>query len=64
MNSQEKVSVLHARIVTGAGGGPDKTILNSPKALKDTRYRELACFFHPPNDPGFEVIAERARELE
>jgi glycosyltransferase involved in cell wall biosynthesis len=64
MAGQGTVSVLHTRIVTGAGGGPDKTILNSPKALRNTRYRELACFFHPPNDPGFNVIAERARELE
>jgi glycosyltransferase involved in cell wall biosynthesis len=64
MVGQGIVSVLHTRIVTGTGGGADKTVLNSSRALRDTRYRELACYFHPPGDPGFSVIAERARELE
>jgi len=58
------ITVLHARIVTGAGGGPDKTILNSPRHLADTRYRALAAYLHPPNDPGFVELERRAAELE
>lgn len=54
------ITVLHTRIVTGTGGGPDKTILASPAFLAGTRYRELACFLHPAGDPGFEVLRARA----
>jgi hypothetical protein len=40
------VRVLHARIVSGAGGGPEKTILASPRALErsGSRYRALAAY--------------------
>ena len=55
--------VLHARVVTGSGGGPDKTILLSSSQLADTRYWALAAFLHPPNDPGFEVIRARAAAI-
>lgn len=58
------ITVLHTRIVTGTGGGPEKTILNSPRFLRGTRYRELACYLHPPGDPGFEVLRRRAAEAE
>jgi glycosyltransferase involved in cell wall biosynthesis len=54
--------VLHVRIVTGAGGGPEKTILNSPRHLEGTRYRESACWLHAPGDPGIELLREKARE--
>lgn len=58
-------TVLHVRIVTGAGGGPEKTILSSPRALEQAggrRYRALVAYLHPPGDPGFEVIERRAEE--
>lgn len=57
----DPIGVLHVRIVTGAGGGPEKTILNSPRHLAGTRYRALVAYLHPPGDPGFGVIEERAR---
>lgn len=60
--SAERITVLHARIVTGTGGGPEKTILNSPRHLEGTRYRALAAYLHAPGDPGLAVLAERARE--
>lgn len=55
-------TVLHARIAAGAGGGPEKTILNSPRHLVGTRWRGLVAYLHPPGDPGFEVIRTRAEE--
>jgi len=59
---RERRTVLHVRIVTGAGGGPEKTILNSPQALEGSAYRALVVYLHPPDDPGFEVIEARAAE--
>ena len=55
--------VLHARVVTGTGGGPDKTILNSPRFLDDFGYEALCAYLHPPDDPGFEEIKRRAESL-
>jgi glycosyltransferase involved in cell wall biosynthesis len=54
--------VLDARVVTGAGGGPDKTILNSPRFLEPLGYRMLCAYMHPPEDPGFEVLRARAEQ--
>ncbi len=54
--------VLHARIVTGTGGGPEKTILNSPRHLARLGWDSLVVYLHPPDDPGFAVIEDRARE--
>jgi glycosyltransferase involved in cell wall biosynthesis len=56
------VRVLHARIVSGAGGGPEKTILASPRALErsGSRYRALAAYLHAPGDPGIPELARRA----
>lgn len=52
--------VLDARVVTGAGGGPDKTILNSPRFLEPLGYKMVCAYLHPPNDPGFEVLRGKA----
>ena len=41
--------VLHTRVVTGTGGGPDKTILHSPRYLADD-YRMLCAFMRHPDD--------------
>ena len=48
-------------MVTGAGGGPDKTILNTPRVLRPAGYRTLCVYLHPPGDPGFEEIRKKAR---
>src|SRR6202035_1145414 len=50
--------VLEARVVVGSGGGPDKTILNSPRFLPE--YRTLCVYMHPPEDLGFEQIRRKA----
>lgn len=52
--------VLHTRVITGAGGGPDKTILNSPRFLGELGYRSVCAFLRPPKDVAFQVIRERA----
>jgi glycosyltransferase involved in cell wall biosynthesis len=52
--------VLDARVVTGSGGGPDKTILNSPRFLDPLGYRMVCAYLHPPGDPGFESIRKKA----
>ncbi len=52
--------VMHARVITGAGGGPDKTILNSPRMLKHLGFQSACMFLRPPNDNGFEAIRKRA----
>jgi glycosyltransferase involved in cell wall biosynthesis len=60
MSAVDGIAVLHTRIVTGTGGGPEKTIFNSPRYMRGTGYRELACYLRPPDDPGFEVLRRRA----
>jgi glycosyltransferase involved in cell wall biosynthesis len=53
--------VLEARVVTGAGGGPDKTILNSARFLEPFGYRTICAYLRPPHDAAFEHLRERAR---
>lgn len=52
--------VLHARIVTGGGGGPDKTILNSPRFLSLLGYDSACLYLRHPADAGFAALAQRA----
>jgi len=52
--------VLDARVVTGCGGGPDKTILNSPRFLIPGGYRMLCAYMHPPGDAGFDQLRLKA----
>ena len=61
MIAADGIAVLHTRIVTGTGGGPEKTIFNSPRYMRGTGYRELACYLRPPDDPGFEVLRRAGR---
>lgn len=55
--------VLDTRVVTGAGGGPEKTILNSPRFLEPAGYRMLCAYMRPPGDPGFAELERRAKAL-
>jgi len=56
--------VLHVRVVTGSGGGPEKTILNSPRFLRRLGYDSSCAYLHPPEDVGFHVLEERARRWD
>jgi glycosyltransferase involved in cell wall biosynthesis len=53
--------VLETRVVKGSGGGPDKTVLNSPRFLAEAGYHTLCAYLHPPGDPGFEQLRLKAR---
>lgn len=55
--------VLHVRVVTGHGGGPEKTILNSPRFLERHGYRSKLAYMHPPGDPGLQSLQDRGRSL-
>ncbi len=54
------ITVLDARVVTGTGGGPEKTILNSPRFLEPFGYRMICAYLHPPDDPGFASLQQKA----
>ena len=56
--------VLHTRVVTGEGGGPEKTILNSPRFLRQLGYESICAYTHPPGDPGFDLLTQRAVRAE
>ncbi len=52
--------VLDARVLAGSGGGPDKTIINSPRYLEADGYRMLCVYLHNPADAGFEMLRAKA----
>jgi glycosyltransferase involved in cell wall biosynthesis len=52
--------VLHLRTVVGRGGGPEKTILNSPRFLAD-EYRMRLAYLRPEGDPEYDMPARAAR---
>jgi glycosyltransferase involved in cell wall biosynthesis len=56
--------VLDVRVVSGSGGGPDKTILNQPRFLEPAGYRNVCAYMYPPEDPGFEQLRLKARAWE
>lgn len=59
-NSRNPPFVLHTRVVTGTGGGPEKTILNSPRFLQQYGINSACLFMRPPGDPGFESLEDKA----
>ena len=52
--------ILDARVVAGSGGGPDKTIINSPRYLAADGYRMLCVYLHHPADAGFDMLRQKA----
>lgn len=62
MEPSNAITLLHGRIVTGAGGGPERMILHAPHHLHGTPYRSIAAYLHPPDDIGFAALEERARQ--
>ncbi|TWU01282.1 glycosyltransferase family 4 protein [Stieleria varia] len=54
--------VLHTRIVNGVGGGPEKTILNSPRYLRALGYDSACLYLHPSDDPGIHQLSEKAMD--
>ena len=60
LQSLDNPVIIHTRVVSGEGGGPEKTILNSPRFLSELGYRGLCAYMHPPDDPGFQLLEKRA----
>lgn len=56
--------VLHTRVVSGTGGGPEKTILNSPRFMRDAGYPMLCAYMRHPRDPGFPELERSAKKLQ
>lgn len=52
--------VLHARVVAGSGGGPDKTILRSARHIDPSRYTVAAAYLHPRGDRSLGLIRDMA----
>src|SRR5690606_27096685 len=52
--------ILHVRVVSGAGGGPDKTIVRSAAYVDPRRDRVTCAYLHPAGDPGIDVIRATA----
>lgn len=55
LNSETK-RIMHLRTVTGRGGGPEKTILNSPAGI-GPGYAMKLVYIYPGNDPEFDLVA-------
>jgi glycosyltransferase involved in cell wall biosynthesis len=62
-NFERSVDVLHVRVMTGFGGGPEKTILNSPAFLRSLGYNSACAYLVPPDDVAGERVREFADEL-
>ncbi|MDO4584331.1 MAG: glycosyltransferase [Planctomycetia bacterium] len=56
--------VLETRVVTGNGGGPEKTILNTPRYMTRYGFKTLCAYMYSPDDPGFPWLKKRAAELD
>jgi glycosyltransferase involved in cell wall biosynthesis len=54
-------TVLHLRTITGRGGGPEKTLLNSARFLEGAYSLHLA-YIRPQGDSDY-VMPQRARDL-
>ena len=52
--------VLHTRVVTGQGGGPDKTILRSTRHIDPEHIRMAAAYIHPHGDVGMTTLRKQA----
>ena len=59
-DSRQRAVVLHTRVVTGTGGGPEKTILNSPRFLRQYGIESACMFLRPPDDEGFASLEASA----
>ncbi len=59
----QRTVVLHTRVVTETGGGPDKTIMLAAPFLAHTNYWLASAYMHPPGDAGFDAIRKRFAAL-
>lgn len=57
-------NMLHLRVVAGTGGGPEKTILNSPRFIREHGYNARVVYLVPPGDSVRQSLMERARKSD
>lgn len=60
--THRKIRVMHLRSATGQGGGPEKTILNSPLYVDRRQFEMAVVYLKKKGDPEF-AIARKAQEL-
>lgn len=60
LRTKKPIVVLDARVLSGSGGGPDKTLINSPPFLEKSGYQMLCTYLHDPSDTGFEKLQAKA----
>jgi glycosyltransferase involved in cell wall biosynthesis len=58
----KKIRIMHLRSATGQGGGPEKTILNSPRYLDARAFEMGIIYLKKKSDPQF-ALAEKARQM-
>lgn len=51
--------ILHVRCINGFGGGPDKTVINSPRYYPEFGFEGMVAFLHPPGDDGVRFLKQR-----
>lgn len=55
-------AIVHARVVRGSGGGPDKTILESARYLDESGYLSRCLYLRDPGDRDFSKLEAKARQ--
>lgn len=56
-----KINIMHLRSATGNGGGPEKTILNSPRYIDSGQFEMSVVYLKKSSDPDFRVPEQAAR---
>jgi len=56
--------MMHLRVVAGTGGGPEKTILNSPRFIKKHGYDAHVVYLCPPDPVIQESLRTRAQKFD
>lgn len=62
MPPSRRITILELRTVTGSGGGPEKTILQSARLADTSRFNVVLAYIRNIRDPAF-TVARRADEL-
>jgi len=58
------IRMLHLRVVAGTGGGPEKTILNSPRFIRRHGFEAHVVYLCPPHDSVANSLQERALDAD
>lgn len=58
------IRMLHLRVVAGTGGGPEKTILNSPRYIREHGFDAEVVYLCPPDDAVVDSLKRRAKQSE